>query len=419
MSETNEFITFEADRAFIDALVSNSHTYKTNLRMIEATISDIFKSIDNVYDDDYIFDLSDNLKSFDKAYFVWYVTYDGKRNDDSIEINKVMAISVFKHFHGLKMIGMALNRFPYYAKGSQKRIEVKEKAKAAVREHIRFIATLGWAELSDEAEKILEKSLPWAKYDIAPEVLMNNSVFQGLSMDLDGMHYYRTLHRNQATVRIGAYGTLQDRKDILHISDVIYGHPSLCIVDDLRDYNRACFEGDELSDYNYYSDSKLLALDDYDIHGIINIEALVRIAQLDSSRLTEEQLRAAENKLKDKVIIDSSDVNFILDIIKSSKRAACIPSKDSFYWDKDYSIENIIAALHDLTEADYVANPDDNMQKYIGDIVLTFKPKRQLNICNITKISNPTIQIKVDTDRRYYHTLVLITIKDSDNQVIV
>ena len=211
----------------------------------------------------------------------------------------------------------------------------------------------------------------------------------------------------------------RNRKDILHISDVIYGDPFLCIVNDLRDYNRACFEGDELSDYNYCSDSKLLALDDYDIHGIINIEALVRIAQLDSSRLTEEQLRAAENKLKDKVIIDSSDVNFILDIIKSSKITACIPSKDSFYWNKDYSIDDIVAALHDLTEADYVANPDDITPKYIGDIVLTFKPKRQLNICNITKISNPTIQIKVDTDRRYYDTLVLMTIKDSDNQVIV
>ena len=61
-------------------------------------------------------------------------------------------------------------------------------------------------------EKIFEKSLPWAKYDIAPEVLINNSVFQDLSMDLDGMHYYRTLHRNQVTVRIGAYGTLQDSR---------------------------------------------------------------------------------------------------------------------------------------------------------------------------------------------------------------
>ena len=126
-----------------------------------------------------------------------------------------------------------------------------------------------------------------------------------------------------------------------------------------------------------------------------------------------------ENKLKDKVIIDSSDVNYILDIIKSSKITACIPSKDSFYWNKDYSIDDIVAALHDLTEADYVANPGDITPKYIGDIVLTFKPKRQLNICNITKISNPTIQIKVDTDRRYYDTLVLMTIKDSDNQVIV
>ena len=110
----------------------------------------------------------------------------------------------------LLVLGMAINRFPYYGKGTQKRIEVKEKAKVAAREHIRYISALGWAEVSDDVEKIFEKSLPWAKYDIAPEVLINNSVFQDLSMDLDGMHYYRTLHRNQVTVRIGAYGTLQD-----------------------------------------------------------------------------------------------------------------------------------------------------------------------------------------------------------------
>lgn len=41
---------------------------------------------------------------------------------------------------------------------------------------------------------------------------MNSSVFQDLSMDLDGMHYYRKLRKNQATVRIGAYGTLQDSR---------------------------------------------------------------------------------------------------------------------------------------------------------------------------------------------------------------
>ena len=140
----------------------------------------------------------------------YYAVRLAKRTDDSIEINKVMAISVFKRFRGLKMIGMAINRFPYYGKGTQKRIEVKEKAKAAAREHIRYISALGWAEVSDDVEKIFEKSLPWAKYDIAPEVLINNSVFQDLSMDLDGMHYYRTLHRNQVTVRIGAYRTLQD-----------------------------------------------------------------------------------------------------------------------------------------------------------------------------------------------------------------
>lgn len=141
---------------------------------------------------------------------MWYVTYDGKRTDDSIEINKVMAISVFRHFHGLKMIGIAVNRFPYYGKGTQKRIEVKEKAKAAVREHIRFIATLGWAEVSEDAEILFEKSLQWAKYDIEPEMLMNKSVFQDLSMDLDGMHYYRKLRKSQTTVRIGAYGMLED-----------------------------------------------------------------------------------------------------------------------------------------------------------------------------------------------------------------
>ncbi len=198
-------------------------------------------------------------------------------------------------------------------------------------------------------------------------------------------------------------------KETTHIRDVIVGRPRLCLVDDFGDYNRASLE-QGYSNYSNYSDSELLKLDDYQIRGIMNIDTWVRIARLDPSRLTEEQLRAAEHKLKDRVTIDESDVALILDIIKEKKILYCLPSIDSFYISNGISTEDVHNALKSLTIDDYIPSSNDGTPRYIGDVVLTFKPKKTWIFDDKLKMDKPMIKIKLDIDRNDYDTMILVLI---------
>ncbi len=200
-----------------------------------------------------------------------------------------------------------------------------------------------------------------------------------------------------------------NRKEIMHIRDVMVGHSSLCLVNNFVDYNRASLEHG-YSNYNTYSDTKLLKLNNSQIRGIMDIDTLVRIARLDPSRLTEEQLLAAEHKLRDKVIIDESDVSLILDIIKEKNILYYLPSKDCFYNSNGIRTEDIHNAIKALTIDDFIPSSNDVTPRYIGDVVLTFKPKNPLFIGAKLRIDEPMIQIKVETDRNDYDTMILVLI---------
>ena len=171
---------------------------------------DIFEILNTAYDEIGGFKSFKDMNRFIDDYYLWYITYDGKQPvDEKLDINKVLAVSVFRQSHGLKMVGMAANRFPYFSKSSEERTIAKSKAKAAIKEHIKFVAKIGWAEVSDRLETLFESSLPWAKYAITPEELIDNKIFKNISIDIDGMHYYRPLRQDENPIRKIAYGTIK------------------------------------------------------------------------------------------------------------------------------------------------------------------------------------------------------------------
>ena len=206
---TPVFSTFDVNKHIFHKYISASHIYVTNREEREVMAEDIFEILNTAYDEIGGFKSFKDMEHFIDDSYLWYITYDGERPNGDLDINKILAVSVFRRAHGLKMVGMAANRFPYFSVGTQERTLAKNKARSAIQEHIRFVADRGWAEVSDRLEVLFGKSLPWGKYVIDPDVLIENKVFKNISIDPDGLHYYRPLRTGEEPIRKIAYGTIK------------------------------------------------------------------------------------------------------------------------------------------------------------------------------------------------------------------
>lgn len=203
------FTTFATENISFAKYISAAHIYVTDRAEREVMADDIFEILNTAYDEIGGFKSFKDMERFINDSYLWYITYDGPEPDTGLDINKILAVSVFRRSHGLKMVGMAANRFPNFSKGSEERAIVKNKARSAIQEHIRFVADRGWAEVSDRLETLFEKALPWGKYAILPETLKENHIFKDISIDIDGMHYYRLLRSGEPPIRKIAYGTIK------------------------------------------------------------------------------------------------------------------------------------------------------------------------------------------------------------------
>lgn len=204
-----KFNTFIANKLNIKDYIFESHIYVTDKESRVTIANDIFELLNTAYDEIGGFKSFKDMERFINDSYLWYITYDGPQPEGKLDINKVLAVSVFRQSYGLKMVGMAANRFPGFCKNSVERTMVKAKARSAIQEHIRFVADRGWAEVSDRLEVLFEKSLPWSKYVILPEELIEHRIFNNISIDLDGIHYYRPLRKGELPIRKIAYGTMK------------------------------------------------------------------------------------------------------------------------------------------------------------------------------------------------------------------
>ncbi|MBP8593155.1 MAG: hypothetical protein KBI35_01855 [Ruminococcus sp.] len=209
IKEIASFSTFECNPPIAKNYIGGAHIYVTDRESREVMADDIFEILNTAYDEISGFKSFKDMERFISDSYLWYITYDGPQPIGDLDINKVLAVSVFRKSHGLKMVGMAANRFPGFSKNSEARKVAKSKARFAIQEHIRFVAARGWAEVSGRLEVLFEQALPWSKYSIMPEDLIENKVFKNISIDVDGVHYYRPLRSGEEPTRKIAYGTIR------------------------------------------------------------------------------------------------------------------------------------------------------------------------------------------------------------------
>lgn len=206
----NLFSTFEIKDSSDTDYIYGAHIYIAKKSEREILADDIFQFIDSAYDGIGGFKSFKDMDRFINDSYLWYITYDGPQPDniEDLDIRKVYVVSVFRRNHGLKMVGMARRKILPDENNRQENQTMRQNANAALREHIRFTANVGWAEVSGKLEVYFNKAL--SVYDIIdPYVLQENKIFKNIDVDIDEFHYYRPLRSGEQPVRKIAYGTIK------------------------------------------------------------------------------------------------------------------------------------------------------------------------------------------------------------------
>ncbi len=160
-----------------------------------------FELVDEACDPDERKKMYEDITHYAGKEYTWFVTYKSVEPLEQIDTEKVLAIAIFKKYHGLKLVGMARRASRddtredwnnnYWAWGS----------------HIRNLMAMEscWAELSGNLERSFARYCTMSDV-INPAVLKENKVFGDIEIDDDDYHYYRPYEGGKKSIKKIAYG---------------------------------------------------------------------------------------------------------------------------------------------------------------------------------------------------------------------
>lgn len=216
-SETlNQFSTFEIHN--VDNIVCRTRLVKGSKRFIgdvetrRRFSDDVFKFIDAAYDYLGGFHSFKDMDRFINDSYLWYITYDGPKpaSESDLDIDRVYVISVYRLNHGLKMVGIAKRNVARLGSDKSSNASARQRSDAALASHLKFMATRGWAEVSNSLESWCHKVLG-DRYIIDPQYLIDKKIFKDIEIDpYDNMYYFRTLRKGGPVLHKIAYGTIKE-----------------------------------------------------------------------------------------------------------------------------------------------------------------------------------------------------------------
>lgn len=170
----------------------------------------VFELLNEVYDELGGLKSFKDIDTFINDSYLWYITYDGPqpKSLDEFDINKVYVVSVFRQRYGLKGVAIARKIIGRTSRNKDENMILRDKANAALNDHIRFVCKYGWCEVSDPIEKKFYK-LFGHKNVIDPYDLKDHGVFPHMKIDIDELHYWRPLRKGETSTMKIAYGTIK------------------------------------------------------------------------------------------------------------------------------------------------------------------------------------------------------------------
>ena len=169
-----------------------------------------FRFIEGSCDDDDRKRLFDDITHYTGSDYTWYVTYEKSETDDmpDIDPNKVLAISILKRDHGMRLIALAECN-PSKDRTQEGR-NLDHKAFVAIRAHIMHLMNnnICWAEVSGEIENLFIRACTLSNV-LKASVLVESKIYTDIEIDVDDYHYYRKNNSGKRNVKKIAYGSIQ------------------------------------------------------------------------------------------------------------------------------------------------------------------------------------------------------------------
>lgn len=207
-NNTSQFSTFQLENGL--STIESSHIYIADKSERELLADDLFAFINEAYDELGGFRSFKDIRHFIDDSYLWYITYDGEQPSDlsQFDMKKVYVVSIFRQKYGLKMVGLARRKIARTETDRSQNAIIRRNANAAVIQHIKFINTIGWAEVSNDLEKFFQKSL--SIHDIIdPYDLLDHKVFPNMRVCMDEFHYERPLRKGEKPIEKIAYGKIK------------------------------------------------------------------------------------------------------------------------------------------------------------------------------------------------------------------
>lgn len=214
-TENEKFTTFELHDAECilasSRIVNGSKRFISSLEQKRRFSDQIFQFINEAYDELGGFKSFSDMDRFINDSYLWYITYKGSQpsSEKDLDIDRVYVVSVYRKNHGLKMVGLAKRRISRLGADKESNKLVDNEARAAVAQHLKFMASRGWAEVSDKLEVWCNRILG-DRYVIDPQLLIDNCIFKDIELDpYSDIHYFRPLRKGGPLLHKVAYGTVK------------------------------------------------------------------------------------------------------------------------------------------------------------------------------------------------------------------
>lgn len=209
----------------------------------------------------------------------------------------------------------------------------------------------------------------------------------------------------------------------VHISDIISYISCFVITDNVLNLNWSeIHSSDDISneyDDEYYStipDDILIATPKEELSHIDNIYILDRIAKLDKSKLSRDQLNALKREYKKGYAIDESDCKYLIDLFKGCNRIRIAPNVKNIDFLSRYELsdKDILAVLHNLNVDDFVASTRSINYNYLGNNLIIAQPSVVIVQDDENIMIGAKLYIKLDIDEISGSCAVFISFHEED-----
>ena len=218
---------------------------------------------------------------------------------------------------------------------------------------------------------------------------------------------------------------------VKHLRNIIDRIDCIILKSDARNYhfttneiiNNHLYEDEQ--DIEIYPEENLLNLTDYQLSLIpidktatfTNTELLDRLYKIDSSKLSNTQIRALQNYYRaHSVIMDEKDVEDFLKKLKMCDLLVISDRQKNLDFVRRYHFNNneILEILRQLQVSDYVENRKSINIGHLGDNLIIFQPS--LVVIKDKTFEGLIIYLKIDIDESNGNIYVAVSFHETDKR---